>query len=45
MRHRIYGKQLNRKSEHRKAMFKNLASGLFEHGQIETTLPNSTVHL
>ena len=41
MRHRIHGKQLNRKSEHRKAMFKNLASGLFEHGQIETTMPKA----
>ncbi|MHC4991614.1 MAG: 50S ribosomal protein L17 [Planctomycetota bacterium] len=41
MRHRIAGKQLNRKSEHRQAMFKNLAAGLFEHGQIETTMPKA----
>ena len=41
MRHRIHGKQLNRKSEHRTAMFRNLAAGLFEHGQIETTLPKA----
>jgi large subunit ribosomal protein L17 len=41
MRHRIAGKQLNRKSEHRIAMFRNLAAGLFEHGQIETTLPKA----
>ena len=41
MRHRIHGKQLNRKSEHRRAMFRNLASGLFEHGQIETTMPKA----
>lgn len=41
MRHRIYGKQLNRKSEHRRAMLRNLAAGLFEHGQIETTLPKA----
>ena len=41
MRHRIHGKQLNRTSEHRRAMFRNLAAGLFEHGQIETTLPKA----
>lgn len=41
MRHRIYGKQLNRTTAHRKAMLRNLAAGLFEHGQIETTLPKA----
>ena len=41
MRHRIYGKQLCRDSEHRTAMLRNLAAGLFEHGQIETTLPKA----
>lgn len=41
MRHRIHGKQLNRKSEHRKAMIRNMAAGLFEHGQIETTMPKA----
>lgn len=41
MRHRIYGRQLNRDSEHRRAMLRNLAAGLFEHGQIETTLPKA----
>ena len=41
MRHRIQGKQLNRTSEHRRAMFRNLASGVFEHGEIETTLANA----
>lgn len=41
MRHRIHGKQLNRTSEHRRAMLRNLASGLFEHGQIETTMPKA----
>jgi len=41
MRHRIYGKQLNRKSAHRTAMMRNMAAGLFEHGQIETTLPKA----
>ncbi|MBT8486422.1 MAG: 50S ribosomal protein L17 [Phycisphaerales bacterium] len=38
MRHRINGKQLNRDSEHRRALLRNLAAGLFEHGEIETTL-------
>lgn len=37
MRHRVYGYKLNRDTEHRTAMFRNLAAGLFEHGQIETT--------
>ncbi|MEE2973076.1 MAG: 50S ribosomal protein L17 [Planctomycetota bacterium] len=41
MRHRIYGKQLNRTSAHRKALMRNLAAGLFEHGQIETTMPKA----
>ena len=38
MRHRIHGRKLGRDSEHRRAMLRNLAAGLFEHGQIETTL-------
>jgi len=37
MRHRIAGYQLNVKTDHRKAMLRNLAAGLFEHGQIVTT--------
>ncbi len=41
MRHRIHGKQLNRDSDHRRAMLRNLAAGLFEHGQIETTMPKA----
>lgn len=41
MRHGIKGYQLGRDSEHRRAMFRNLAAGLFEHGQIETTLPKA----
>ena len=41
MRHRIYGKQLNRESDHRRAMLRNLAAGLFEHGEIRTTLPKA----
>ena len=41
MRHRIAGRQLNRSSAHRRAMFRNLAAALFEHGEIETTLPKA----
>ncbi len=41
MRHRIGGRQLNRTSEHRRAMFRNLAAALFEHGEIQTTLPKA----
>lgn len=37
MRHRVAGKQLCLQSDHRKAMLRNLAAGLFEHGQIVTT--------
>jgi large subunit ribosomal protein L17 len=37
MRHRIAGYQLNVTTDHRKAMLRNLAAGLFEHGQIVTT--------
>ena len=41
MRNRIQGRQLSRDSEHRTAMLRNLAAGLFEHGQIETTMPKA----
>lgn len=41
MRNRIYGKQLGSDSEHRRALLRNLAAGLFEHGQIETTMPRA----
>ena len=41
MRHRVYGRRLSRDTEHRRAMLRNLAAGLFEHGQIETTLPKA----
>jgi large subunit ribosomal protein L17 len=41
MRHRLYGRKFSRDSEHRRAMFKNLAAGLFEHGEITTTLPKA----
>ncbi|HDS85568.1 MAG TPA: 50S ribosomal protein L17 [Phycisphaerales bacterium] len=38
MRHRIAGRQLNRTSEHRLAMRRNLTASLFEHETISTTL-------
>ncbi|MDD5134540.1 MAG: 50S ribosomal protein L17 [Phycisphaerae bacterium] len=41
MRHRIAGGQLNRTSEHREAMRRNLAASLFEHETISTTLPKA----
>jgi large subunit ribosomal protein L17 len=41
MRHRIAHRKLNRTSEHRLAMKRNMAQSLFEHGQIETTLPKA----
>jgi len=41
MRHRKSGRQLNRNSSHRKAMFKNMAASLFEHELIKTTLPKA----
>ena len=41
MRHRQSGRQLNRNSSHRKAMFKNMATSLFRHELIKTTLPKA----
>ena len=41
MRHGMSGRKLNRKSQHRRAMFANLANALFKHEQIETTLPKA----
>ena len=38
MRHRHSGRQLNRNSSHRTAMFRNMASSLVEHEIIKTTL-------
>ena len=38
MRHRQAGRQLNRNSSSRKAMFRNMASSLFRHELIKTTL-------
>lgn len=41
MRHRNSGRQLNRNSSHRKAMFSNMAVSLFDHEVIKTTLPKA----
>lgn len=41
MRHRQSGRQLNRNSSHRKAMFRNMATSLFRHELIKTTLPKA----
>ena len=38
MRHRHSGRQLNRNSSHRQAMFRNMASSLVKHGVIKTTV-------
>ncbi len=37
MRHRKHGRRLNMKTAHRKAMFRNMVSSLFQHRRIETT--------
>ncbi len=41
MRHRQRGRQLNRNSSHRKAMFKNMSISLVEHELIKTTVPKA----
>ena len=41
MRHRKSGRQLNRNSSHRKAMFQNMAVSLLRHEAIKTTLPKA----
>lgn len=41
MRHRKSGRQLNRNSAHRKAMFRNMAVSLLEHEVIKTTVPKA----
>ena len=41
MRHRKSGRQLNRNSSHRKAMFSNMAASLIESEVIKTTLPKA----
>jgi large subunit ribosomal protein L17 len=41
MRHQKSGRKLNRNSSHRKAMFRNMASSLFAHEIIKTTIPKA----
>ncbi len=41
MRHRVSGYKLGRDTEHRRALWRNLAVALFTHGQITTTLPKA----
>ena len=41
MRHQNSGRQLNRNSSHRKAMFRNMAVSLFRHEAIRTTVPKA----
>lgn len=41
MRHRLSGRQLNRNSSHRSAMFRNMAASLLDHEIIKTTLPKA----
>lgn len=41
MRHRKSGRQLNRNSSHRQAMFRNMAAALIGHEIIKTTLPKA----
>ena len=41
MRHRVAGRILGRRTNHRRAMFRNMAVSLFTHGQITTTVPKA----
>ena len=41
MRHQKSGRKLNMNSPHRKAMFRNMATSLFKHEIIKTTLPKA----
>ena len=41
MRHRTSGRKLNRTSQHRQMLFRNLAQALIKHEQIVTTLPKA----
>ena len=41
MRHKIAYRKLNRTSEHRKAIFKNMLNSLIKYEQITTTLPKA----
>mgnify|MGYP005742293739 FL=1 len=41
MRHRQSGRKLNRTSQHRQMLFRNMAQALIKHEQIVTTLPKA----
>ena len=41
MRHKIAHRKLNKTSEHRKALFKNMLNSLIKYEQITTTLPKA----
>ena len=41
MRHGMANKKLNRTSEHRKALLKNMLNSLIKYEQITTTLPKA----
>ena len=41
MRHRKSGRKFNMNSSHRKALFSNMATSLFKHELIKTTLPKA----
>ena len=41
MRHKVAHRKLNRTSEHRKALFKNMLNSLIKYEQIVTTLPKA----
>ena len=41
MRHRLNNRKLNRTSEHRSALFKNMLNSLIKYEQITTTLPKA----
>ncbi|MGC3999087.1 MAG: 50S ribosomal protein L17 [Anaeromyxobacter sp.] len=41
MKHRVVGRRLDRTTEHRTAMFKNMVTSLFRHEKIVTTTPKA----
>jgi len=41
MKHRVAGRRLDRTTEHRTAMFKNMVTSLLKHERIETTTPKA----
>ncbi|ABC81689.1 50S ribosomal protein L17 [Anaeromyxobacter dehalogenans] len=41
MKHRVVGRRLDRTTEHRTAMFKNMVTSLFRHERIVTTTPKA----